>query len=353
MPAPPAESDPEVSASDVPPSPFKRPSSLTTWSAERLCRLLLLAACLPPVGWVAGSASWIVDLLSHFPLQAAAGAFVSALVFASLRRWKFFAAAVVILVVNVSPMIVLFVPAPQPDCRGPTVRICAVNIFVDNLDGDRVLNVIRGENPDIVYVSELNIVVDRALRKSGLFPHVYARATEDSPWGSGFYSRWPIRNPKLLTSEYGCPNMVVEVDIHGAALTLVGAHPPPPAGGRFTALRNRSLDQAAGWIAGAAGPVVLCGDLNTTPWSHAFRDLVRVSGLRDARRGYGLQLTWPTHLFPFRIPIDHVLVSADIAVRSHRIAEKTGSDHFPVVVDVQLPGSSPSEKTQPSDSAMR
>lgn len=333
-----------------PPTP---PRSLWQSGAERICRLVLIAASLPPVGWIFGRAWWVVDLLSHFPLQATCGALVAAVVLALLRRFRWVAVAVAILLVNVAPLAWLSVPVPQPACDGPAVRICAANTFIDNLDGARVVDVLRRERPDILYVSELNPAIDGALRESGLFPHAYTRVTSHSPWGAGFYSRWPIRGTKLLPTEYGCPSMIVQVEVGGQVLTAVGAHPPPPAGGRLTSFRNHSIAQAAEWIALAEGPVVLCGDLNTTPWSHTFRELVQVSGLRDARCGHGMQLTWPTHFIPYRIPIDHVLVSRDIAVRGHRISGQTGSDHFPVVVDLQLRGPERTDTAQPSDSAMR
>lgn len=333
------------------PSPPGR--SLWRTAAERGCRLILIAASLPPIGWIFGKLSWVVDLFSHFPLQAACGALVAAIVLGLLRRKPWLMVAVAILLVDLAPLAWLSVPVSQPASEGPKVRICAANTFIDNLDGDRVVDVLRREQPDILYVSELSPTIDQAVRESGLFPHAYTRATNESPWGAGFYSRWPIRGTKLLPAEYGCPSMIVEIDVDGQVLTAVGAHPPPPAGGRLTSFRNRSIAQAAEWIALAEGPVVLCGDLNTTPWSHAFRELVQVSGLRDARCGHGMQLTWPTHFIPYRIPIDHVLVSRDIAVRGHWIGGKTGSDHFPVLVDLQLGGNGKLQPAQPSDSAMR
>lgn len=331
-----------------------RPSrSIVRQALSGAARLLLLAAFLPPIGWIAGRVGWLVDLLAHFPLQAASGAVVAAFLFGSVRRWKFFFLALLVAAINAAPLARPYLPVRQPESRGATLRICAVNTFIGNTDIDRILRVIREENPDVVYVSELSEVVDEALRESGLYPHRYSFAFTESPWGAGIFSRFPIRKTSPIPTRFGCPTLVCDIDVNGSPLTVVGAHPPPPANGRLTRFRNGMLAAMGERIATLSGPVVLCGDLNTTPWSHSFRDLVQTSGLREAGLGFGIQTTWPTQAPLLRIPIDHVLVSPGIAVRSHRVAARTGSDHFPVVVDLQLPQADREGYRQPSDSAMR
>ena len=73
----------------------------------------------------------------------------------------------------------------------------------------------------------------------------------------------------------------------------------------------------------------ILGDLNVSPWSPHFGGLLRESGR-------GVQATWPTNLAPMRIPIDHCLVSPDVSVVGRRVGPDVGSDHFPIVVDVQI-----------------
>jgi endonuclease/exonuclease/phosphatase (EEP) superfamily protein YafD len=79
------------------------------------------------------------------------------------------------------------------------------------------------------------------------------------------------------------------------------------------------------------------GDLNATPWSYYFQRLVRESGLTDSSKGRGIHATWPAGLFPLRIPIDHCLLSPEIGVINKMTGNNVGSDHLPVVVDLQLP----------------
>ena len=95
-----------------------------------------------------------------------------------------------------------------------------------------------------------------------------------------------------------------------------------------------------GWLPALAtlpgGPKILLGDLNITPWSYFFGRLLRTANLRDPSVGIGFKTTWPVGQILLRIPIDHCLVSPEIAVEDRRVGTDVGSDHFPLVVDFAL-----------------
>ena len=82
--------------------------------------------------------------------------------------------------------------------------------------------------------------------------------------------------------------------------------------------------------------MVLLGDLNCTVWSPYFGRLVRDSGLKDSSRGWGVQPSWPAGNWLLRIPIDHCLHSPEVRVVRRGIGPDVGSDHFPVIVEMQL-----------------
>jgi endonuclease/exonuclease/phosphatase (EEP) superfamily protein YafD len=228
---------------------------------------------------------------------------------------------------------------------GPRLRIAAINTYVDNHDVARILKVTENAELDVVYISELTTEVDAAMRASPRFPYAYSRPESISPWGSGLYSRFPLQNPKFIPVRYGCPTVRAKIEVEGSPVTIYGAHPVPPAGRAWTALRDDTLHRTAQEIAKESTPVILAGDFNSTPWSYSFRDCLTESNLHDARRGFGLRTSWNAKSFVFKIPIDHLLVSPGIAVENFTIGPPTGSDHLPVIADVRLPA--PAAKPAP------
>ena len=75
----------------------------------------------------------------------------------------------------------------------------------------------------------------------------------------------------------------MRLDVDGRPLSVLALHPPTPMRFDKFQLRNAQFAAAAARMRETAGPRVLVGDLNTTPWSPYFQDLVRESGMRDAR----------------------------------------------------------------------
>ena len=78
------------------------------------------------------------------------------------------------------------------------------------------------------------------------------------------------------------------------------------------------MDAIAARVKETGGSTIVLGDLNCTDGSVFFRDLLATTGLRDSRLGFGRQGSWPTDQF-YRIAIDHVFVSTDIAVSDRRL----------------------------------
>jgi endonuclease/exonuclease/phosphatase (EEP) superfamily protein YafD len=129
------------------------------------------------------------------------------------------------------------------------------------------------------------------------------------------------------------PTIVAKLDLPPGKMTLVALHPSSPGSEWNHDARNAQLLAAAEIAAQQKGPVMMLGDFNTTSWSPVFSDVLATSGLRDSRLGFGVEPTWPGVPLPLRIPIDHCLVSPEIAITDRRVGPDIRSDHRPLVVD--------------------
>ncbi len=242
---------------------------------------------------------------------------------------------------------------PLPDC---------------NLDLQASVAVIRSHAPDIVGVQE----VDRFWARSGMqdqpaalaraleMPHhCYAANLDHQPdahstaahqYGTVILSRFPILEcantllPRTGTNEQRGLTLAV-INVRGVSLRFYTTHLHPTAADR--ALQTARF--AAVIDAAADGPKVLMGDFNARPTAvelqpiqERFADAWQSAGRPTAGNPDGH--TSPAHLTGSPASrIDYVYVWRKMKVESALVpideATRLAADHYPVVVDLTLPGS--------------
>ena len=134
----------------------------------------------------------------------------------------------------------------------------------------------------------------------------------------------------------GGPSVLAEAYLPQGTVSIIGTHPVPPLSRSFAERRNLHLAELTEAVLKQPHPVLLIGDLNTTPWSSNFQDLIEASELRNSMKGFGYQPSWPVGKPFLKIPIDHVLHAPEIIVHNRAVLGDVGSDHFPVIVDFSL-----------------
>ena len=141
----------------------------------------------------------------------------------------------------------------------------------------------------------------------------------------GFAEGQP-RAVQLVYSPQGWP---VTVDV-------LATHPLSPVNEVDAGLRDAQIEFAADWAADRRGAYLVVGDLNATPWSSSFGLLLDRGSLRNSQVGFGVQPSFSANTnVLFRVPIDHLLHSDSLTVRERKLGPRLGSDHFPLLVDLQ------------------
>jgi endonuclease/exonuclease/phosphatase (EEP) superfamily protein YafD len=222
--------------------------------------------------------------------------------------------------------------------NGLRLRALLINVLRDSQAYDQVASLLEREQPDVAFLQETTEAWAAALQRlQSTFPFSVAVPRRDG-FGMMLLSRRPIEHAEVVRiGPIAVPSIQARIRLGERAVTVIGTHPFAPTGGPRALLRRQQLAALAQRTAGMGGPVVILADLNTTPWSPLFRDLLQHGRLRDTRAGFGVQASWPSPLPAWmRIPIDHCLVSEEFAVRQRRIGPKVGSDHRPVIVDLVL-----------------
>ena len=230
-------------------------------------------------------------------------------------------------------------------------RLAVSNVLMENDCYDLWRSVMAEADPDIVVVLEVDekwMAALAPLRKT--HPYV-ADSVQDNCYGMAVFSRLPLERPEVRhLVEEETPSIRATVRLRdGNTVTLHALHPKPPEPLRNqdSAPRDAELVLLAKEIA-AAGPIptVVCGDLNDVAWSDTTRIFLRLSGLLDPRVGRGLYNTYNAGNPVFRFPLDHVFHSNHFKLFRLRRLPKVGSDHFPVLIELNLEPDAPAEQPQ-------
>ena len=97
---------------------------------------------------------------------------------------------------------------------------------------------------------------------------------------------------------------------------------------------SEQIDMVNDHIKKSPYPVLICADLNSTPFSYVYHELI--NGFQDTfvEKGSGIGTTFHFNKIPFRI--DFILADSSFVVSSHKVIRKPLSDHYPVVSKLEL-----------------
>ena len=305
-----------------------------------LLAIIISSGILSLTGWL-GKTWWIFDLTANFRVQYFTVQILILIPALLLRKNVIALIAGCFTLINFALIIPLYLPATKVNLSplDDSVKIIYANVFTANTNVTALNELIERHKPDILILSEIN---DRWVRelnyleKDFIFSRKFPRIDN---FGIGIYSRIPLREfNKLYLGSARVPALKTTFYLNEQPITLFGLHALPPVSKNYFDERNKQLESLTTTVNQTKNAVIVIGDLNMTQWSPYFKTLIKQTGLKDSRQGFGLQPSWPSMLPVLFIPIDHCLVSPEIAVKSRMVGSGIGSDHYPVIVEVSLPG---------------
>lgn len=284
--------------------------------------------------------SLATDLPSHFMMQYAMGSGVLLVLAAWCRpRKAVFAALGAVFILSLWQVAPFLLPekAQAPQATGQPLRILAANVLFINRDAARFKKLIKSEKPDVIVASEVNSVFGvlfKGLKKD--YPYQKILPEDDNPRGLAVASGLPLENvEKTFFDNEHVPSLRFTLKYGGKTFSFLSIHPFTPV--VSLARRDNEFRLIAEKLGREdTGNLVILGDFNATPWCNGYKSLANPLKLKNARAGRGIFPSWPAfYPLPFlRIPIDHVLLGGNIAARGFRLGPDIGSDHLPVIVDI-------------------
>ncbi len=227
----------------------------------------------------------------------------------------------------------LLAPAWLGGPRAPVAGARALILYSHNLRYDNptpgaVIDAVRAADADIVALQEVS-AANRPI-VSALAPDY--RAVVDCPFRR--VGDLVILARGRLAGAPGC----IEVDglawaplqTRAGPLTVATVHLTWP----WPHTQAQQVDRLRPHFAALDGPLVIAGDFNAAPWSHAVAQIAALTGTRATP---GLRLTFRRpQLWP-GLALDHVLAGGGVAART-RMAARAGSDHAALVTRLLPPG---------------
>jgi endonuclease/exonuclease/phosphatase (EEP) superfamily protein YafD len=226
------------------------------------------------------------------------------------------------------------------DLSSPRLKVIQANVLYVNTDYAAFIDFVEHERPDVLIVQEVTAGWLDALKALSGYTSISRIVPEDGGSGIALYSRIPLQSPKIVSlGDDKRPGITAGINADGRIVSLLTIHTHAPLRRNYYEYRNEQLAAAARYVRNLPAPKIFVGDLNTSLWSPYYADFTRQTELVDARQGFGVLPSWPTFM-PFgsllMIPIDHCLVSPDIKIFDTRVGADIGSDHLPLIVELEI-----------------
>jgi vancomycin resistance protein VanJ len=338
----------------------------THWFRRTVATLVLLYATLV-AGWavahrLVGDGFWLLGLVSAFAVYLFVPLPMMALLALLARRRAPWAVLAIVALLFVSLFDGEITPPPpvvHAEADLSILTVMTYNVLYTIQDAAPVAASIARAEPDLIAFQELSfprartlehLIGDRYPYRTSLHPDVCYTAV-------AIWSRRPILQVEDVDHEVLCRMRSVVIDLDGQPIRVVNVHAWP-----YIDINRESIEQSLGWrreqidlildmVEAQPEPLVLLGDLNSTPMSEVYETLSVQFTDAFTEAGWGFGHTFPAEGgrvwgIPYlarMVRIDHIFHSAEWRAEEAWVAEWDGaSDHHAVVARLRLSSSSSS-----------
>ena len=245
-----------------------------------------------------------------------------------------------------APNQVLKAASQHPESR---IRVMISNVLMENRQSIDLLQIVRDTTPDLLLVVETDDWWHQKLEVlDAVFPYRIKRP-QDNYYGMELFSKLELEanDVRFLLSDK-IPSIRTGVRLpSGVWIDFFGIHPRPPDPDHDSEGRDAEILLVAKEMRASKRAAIVAGDLNDVAWSHTTRLFQRMSGALDPRRGRGMFSTFHAGHPLMRWPLDHVFHDSSFKLVELRRLPNIGSDHFPVLVELQYEPKAEAEQEAP------
>lgn len=317
---------------------FKKNYRMALAAASILTGGLTLFSLLGP--WVP-----LADSMAHFRFHLTVLITLASVLLALSRAWQRAGLAAAVAVAGVVGMVPAFPvwDAAAVDGKAPSITMVQLNLSFRNSAPGAVADFIWAENADIVTLQE---VTDKTAKVMELLAADYPFQTRCDAWrvgGPAIMSRLPMAPgaAKGCIKGQGMAWMRVMASGHPVSVASLHLHWPYPFA------QADQIDRLESHLKKLPRPVLLAGDFNAAPWSHAVE---RVAQATDTDVAAGLRFSFDikfnSWIPPIAVPIDHILVPEGLVPLDVKLGPGPGSDHLSVIARISLPVDKVSDQAQ-------
>jgi len=305
--------------------------------------LVLRASYFDQIWWLALLNTFALYLFVPLPLLLLAGLWQ--------RRWVLVCGLALPAAAFFALFGALVLPKPTTlPASSASITVMTFNVLTSNKDTGALVAAVRAAQPDILGLEELTDKKRAALHAAFGDQMPYTTFDGTTSFGNvGLMTRFPIADVQPITLPTAQPALHAKLIVHGQTVHVFVAHLSPnhlfkdPALSLAAATSEAFARRAAEvaflheQLRGLNEPALLLCDCNLTDTSQAYAKLGAFLTDSFHEAGWGLRNTNDAGSTPLQ-RIDYIWHSAGMIAITGGVGQPGGSDHLPVIVELNLLG---------------